>query len=72
MNMQRHGCWERESILNCIIIHHMHKVKFPYINSMERHACGGINMCRCNTLKRKVLLGEFKKYFENKYLTKIL
>ena len=29
----------------------------PSINLRERHPCGGIILCRCNTLKRKMLLG---------------
>jgi hypothetical protein len=44
-------------IFNCIIIILMQKVEFPYINSRERHPCSVIILCKCNTLKKKVLLG---------------
>ena len=48
----------------------MQKVEFPSINSRERHPCGGINLCRCNTLKRKVLLGGDPRRILKKKLTK--
>jgi hypothetical protein len=30
--------------------------RIPSINSREKHPCGGINLCRYKTSKRKVLL----------------
>jgi hypothetical protein len=35
----------------------MQKVELLSINSRERPPCGGIKLCRCSTLKIKVLLG---------------
>jgi hypothetical protein len=48
----------------------MKKEEFLSINLKERHPCGGINLCKCNTSERRMLHGRFKKHFEKKYLTK--
>ena len=56
MKMQKHGCWAWESTFNCIIILLLQKVELLSINSREKPLCGGIILCRCNTLKRKVVL----------------